>query len=402
MAVKRNPDEQPPRRPRIKGRPNPEDGNSANENQEGAPPSDDDTTDENELGDDLFGSDPFGEFVPDSSSNQLDVSTQPPIDEPEPFAVSELGEIASSVGPTDEPPVEINYPSNSPESADVVEIPWDENTSYFFMFGVKGAGKSVILSGLFYNILAHREGDDLRNKNDHEIEHQDRGTKLINNLLEQVPDGSWPSSTPTLNSESQQVPRQMNMEFLPRDPKKPEFDFCTMDMSGEDLMKLRPGSDYDKARLNDGIEAFLDLPFQNLAFLCVYPAYSSVDNAQRLSSYMQSFLDELDRTGHSDTPLLMIVSKWDLVEDGFESPAEFLRQKAPIIYNKLLKPTRTIMSFSIGNVDEAKDIYDYDPTSSNKLFGWMYKTQMGLELDEPISKSLWQKLLSRLQRSGDE
>jgi hypothetical protein len=219
-------------------------------------------------------------------------------------------------------------------------------------------------------------------------------------MLEKVKNGAWPGSTPTLNSEGKLVPRQINIEFQPNNPKKPEFKFCLMDMSGEDLMRIRPDSDHDDARFDPGIEEFLRLPHQNLAFICVYPAVSNQDPA-RMSSYVQLFLNELGQIGHQSTPIILIVSQWDRVAKDYASPTDFLQKKAPIVWARLSESGReaTIMAFSIGDVDGSTGKYSYNAESSNKLFGWMYRTQMGTELDEEVRPGLWKKIMQIINRN---
>jgi hypothetical protein len=124
------------------------------------------------------------------------------------------------------------------ENTQELEIPYDEESSYFFMYGVATSGKTVILSGLFYNLLAHRLGDNLKTLNDNNLDYQKKGTVLMDQLLDHVSNGVFPPGTSTLNSEGSIIPRQVNLEFKPKDPSKSIFKFTMMDFSGEDLMKV--------------------------------------------------------------------------------------------------------------------------------------------------------------------
>jgi hypothetical protein len=343
---------------------------------------------------------------------QLGVPTPPPEPEPEPEPEIELPPVtlppipqpvatpppmptqAAPPAPIYDEPEEFAPTYTEPEED--VEIPYDPESSYFFMFGVTDSGKTVILSGLLYNVLAHRMGDRLTNLNDHTVGHQLRGTVLMDNLLQEVPEGSWPNSTSTLDGDGKLVPRQLNLEFGPKDPAQPNFKFSVMDVSGEDLMNVRVKSDSDHSRLNPGIEAFLKLPENNLAFICIYPAESGLKNTA-LSAYLRSFIQELDKIGHHASPIIIVISKWDLVEDEYDSPADFLKAQAPIIWGIVNESERdvSLMTFSIGSVDKESGTYVYSPKNSDQLFKWMYHTQMGVELDEDLSASkggIWNKL----------
>jgi hypothetical protein len=294
------------------------------------------------------------------------------------------------IGPiiTDPPfPIEIEEVISEQE----IEIPYDEESSYFFMYGINKSGKTAILTGLFLNLYSEskREGDTIKRLNDNSIEYQKKGTILIEELLQiNKESGIFPKGTPSLASESSIIPRQMNFEFEPKDTTKPTFKFTMMDFSGEDLMNLKIKSESDKGKLPQGIETFLQLPHNNLAFICVYPI-DVLNQYSELSSYMLSFFDELDRIGHTKTPLLFVVSKWDLVQDKYESIEDFLKDKSPIIWNKINESQRKIdrLKFSIGDVDPTNNSFNYDPKNSNELFQWMYKTQMGVDLDEKLATS---------------
>lgn len=265
----------------------------------------------------------------------------------------------------------------------VFEVPYDPKSSYFFIFGVRDAGKTMMIGGLFYNLLGgYRLGDNLENINDHDHDYQKEGTILLDELLIDIPKGSFPKSTRTLISESRIIPRQINLKYGPKDPSKPKFKFTLMDVSGEDLMKVNVNSQHRDEKLDEGIETFLKLPHNNLAFVCVYPAQSGLPNSE-LSSYMRGFLDELDRLKHKSTPMVFVVTKWDLVQDKYDSVDEFFLDRDPIIWNKINEAERKAftLKFSIGEVNSASQKFNFDPTDSNKLFRWMYKTQVGQDLD---------------------
>lgn len=339
----------------------------------------------------------FDDDCPSDSSPGKEVETPPEIIIPD--------EDFEGTGISDFNDEENSYPGSEadeiPQDPTQIEILYDAESSYFFMYGVRDAGKTVILSGLFYNLMAHRLGDNLKNLNDHTLDFQKRGTVLLDQLMESVPSGKFPKSTTTLQGESQIIPRQINLEFGPKNKQLPDFKFTMMDMSGEDLMKVKVGSDEDNEKLSPGIESFLSLPDNNLAFICVYPAESGLNNHQ-LSSYIRGFLDELDRLEHKQTPMIFIVSKWDLVKDKYETIEDFFLDRDPIVWNKICESDRVaaMMKFSIGDVKTNEDgdaCFQYDPSNSNELFKWMYKTQMGVSLDEDLaSKHGFSKFMGKI------
>ena len=97
-----------------------------------------------------------------------------------------------------------------------------------------------------------------------------------------------------------------------------------------------------------------------------------------MTKYILWFIEELDRVGHTDTPILFIVSKWDLVKDKYKNVDEFFKDKSPVIWSKINEASRkcSIMKFTIGEVADDNLNYNYVPETSRQLFDWMYETQL--------------------------
>ncbi len=110
-------------------------------------------------------------------------------------------------------------------------------------------------------------------------------------------------------------------------------------------------------------------------------------------------MDTLDKKGHRNAPLLFIVSKWDTVSAEYGSAADFLKEKAAMVWGRLNESDRnvTILNFTIGQARGAR--FSYNPESSEKMFNWMYKAQMGIDLGEAVPKSFWEKVWSRVSKS---
>jgi hypothetical protein len=273
-----------------------------------------------------------------------------------------------------------------------IEIPFDEQMSYFFMFGVKGSGKSSILSSLIYYLRVLRIGDSLDKLSKTHLDFDRRGEELMDEFYKQVGRGLFPGSTSTLSSEGQKIPRQMPLSFKPADIDKSEFRLCLMDMSGEDLMKVRPDKNKGTDRLPEGIEVFLDISQSNLCFILVYSVYEALSHSDQ-ELYFDRFFDILTRKGLKEVPILLLMSKWDLVHDQFESVEDFLKKEAPLIWHHVNNPDRivTIMPFSIGHVDTNSNTYVYDHRDTEKLFAWMYHTQLGKDLNQQVDQSLFKR-----------
>ena len=326
--------------------------------------------------------------------------TPPPIPEEKIFKEEPLQYEPEILGKKQEP-VEFRPtpPSNMPPvPINPGEIKFMKDYSCFFMFGVSFSGKSAILSGLFYNLYAHKilAGHSIEKTNDLSIPNQQEGTVLLNELLAAIPRKEFPRRTPELNP-TKPLPKQINHVFRPKDKRKPIFKFSILDISGEELEKVDPAKN-NGGKLKSGIDVFLKLPENNLAFICVIPAVVPGHMDQfELSNYILNFLNTIDLKDYRKCPILFIVSKWDTVSSVYSKPEDFLKENAPLIWAKMHEADRdvTIMSFSLGEVEtkgHQTKITQFKPENSEKLFNWMYKIQMGVELDEPVSKSLWNKL----------
>ena len=283
--------------------------------------------------------------------------------------------------PIPEPPVGQTPPDDPSESIEeeITEIEIDPEMTYVFLFGIGESGKSAILSSLMYYLHAKRPGDGIQNLNQNHIAPERRGNILLDQMLTKIPKGQFPARTATLASERRIIPRQIKAKFIPGNNQKPNFKFCLLDVSGEDLERVIQKNDDKNTKLPEGIDAFLSLDPENLIFISVYPSQSNNFDHQQLSAAQRSFMDLLDQRGLSDVPMLTLVSKWDLEERNFSSSEEFIQQRAPIIWNQIMQPGRnsSISTFSVGDVDKWSQSFIYDPSDADKLFKWMYEEQLG-------------------------
>ena len=302
-----------------------------------------------------------------------------------------------------EPPFGQTPPDNSSEriKKEITEIEIDPEMTYVFLFGIGESGKSAILSSLMYYLHTKRPGDAIKNLNQNHIAHERRGNILLNDMLTRIPKGEFPARTATMASARSIIPRHIKADFIPGNGNKQNFKFCLLDVSGEELERVYQRNDDQYTELPEGIDAFLSLDPRNLIFISVYPSESNNFDDARLSAVQKSFMDLLDQRGLSDVPMLTLVSKWDLVKQNFSSSEEFIRQRAPIVWN-LIQQHGRIMSystFSVGEVDRQRQSFVYDPEDAEHLFKWMYKTQMGEPLEDQLllpnhPPSKWKKFIN--------
>ncbi len=271
-----------------------------------------------------------------------------------------------------------------------------EDTNYYMIFGIRSSGKTVALSGLMY-CLNTFQNSSVENLNNRTVPAELKGEKLYETLLSNIPDGRWFPGSPTISADDLDVPRQIHLKFKPNSPSKPEFTFCTMDMAGEDLMRMRVSENH-QVGLHPGIEEIFKIPKDYMSFICVYPAVDEEMQRSEKSSYMRSFFNILDQYEHRETPLIMLISKWDIVEDQYKDAEDFLRRNDEVIWSRLQDSDRKVsyMKFSIGTEDSGG--FKYDRQDSEKLLSWMYETAHGIPLKEPARLPWWKSLFSLFKR----
>src|SRR5690554_6012567 len=140
-----------------------------------------------------------------------------------------------------------------------IDYTYDENRSYFFVFGPSYTGKTAFLLSLYRYLKIKRIGDSFKNINDPSKSHERIGNILIRQFDEYGNTGDFPPGTTKLAGTDSELPIHLNYKFNPNPQlKKPGFEFCLMDLAGEDLAKI----DFEsKESLPDSIRTYFeDLP----------------------------------------------------------------------------------------------------------------------------------------------
>jgi hypothetical protein len=215
------------------------------------------------------------------------------------------------------------------------------------------------------------------------------GYNLQNDLMEMIEEGKWPASTSMLQAESMVFPRLIKCLYQNKDVRLPGLKFSLMDVSGEDLRKIKATNEKGRSKLSEGIEAFLHAPSNTFAAICLFPTESGVGGYAHLTSYITTFLDKLEQKGKGHVPIMIIASKWDLVADNYPNgPKEFLEKNAPRIWARLQQKQRPMdfMGYSIGKVHKdassQETNFEFMTDSPERLFKWMYQATTGHELNQ--------------------
>lgn len=301
----------------------------------------------------------------------------------------------------DQEPPPLPAPPPLPETKETNNvIEYHPDRSYFFIFGQGASGKTVLISSILYYLYTIRSGeyrDTLKNLNNSDLKHEQEGNKLWKELNQTIFTKKFPRGTTTVQNQNP-IPRHISAHFTPSS-NSPEFKFCLMDMAGEDLEKI----DYESNQsLPSSISTYIEeLPKANMCFIYVLnPDDQYFSNEKKLGLF-QAFINTLDANEHTNTPLLLLVTKWDTIKDKYVNAEDFVKKEFSPIWGTLNQNERkiTIGKFSIGEVigdnPTATNFENFDPKYPQSVFEWMYKTQVGESLNNNFQKekSFFQKIL---------
>ena len=275
---------------------------------------------------------------------------------------------------------------------------YDPDYKYFFIYGVPGSGKSVLIGSIIYSAMANSSLGSLRLQNDDKYSYQTRGTDLFNKFEVDIASGMWVRRTNTIKSDGEVRPKELKLKFTPKKKKK-EMKFVLMDMSCEDLVTLKKSQGQSSSEVPPGIKFFLkpDFPSTNLGVICMYPVdfeelirFEEDEQKRRLAianNYIMTFIHELDKAEKSDVDFILVLSKWDLVSEEYKSGIDFLKEKANIIFNRLSEDDRnvSIKIFTVGNVSE--EGFEFEYKYAEDIFKLMYLQTTGQDLIE--KKKRW-------------
>lgn len=257
-----------------------------------------------------------------------------------------------------------------------------DDRSYFFVFGPRTAGKTVIISSLISYLNDFRNvenGSSTICLNNSSVQHEKIGLELYNEVMEMQYNNEFPKGTLNIASRKEysygDVPGHVDLRYI-ESGDQDNFDFCLMDMAGEDLQKIKVELDEP---LPESIRTYIeDVPKKNMCFLYVLNPDETIDQESKAkkAALFNSFIQLLDSRDHTSTPVLILVSKWDTIENQFNDASEYIKMEFPSIWGKSNEGARdiTITSFSYGKVEDAKPV-KFNPKDAKKVFEWMYKTQ---------------------------
>ena len=192
------------------------------------------------------------------------------------------------------------------------------------------------------------------------------------------------------------------MTLKPNHPKLDQIKLNFIDVSGEDISKIKTSEDAQLTVKLKAVFNALELDSSPVVFLLITPFVTNEVNGDvdedtlqaNFVNFLKTDYPELYRKGR----LFVMVSKWDQNRDAQYSVERFIKEKRPALYS-LVQGTNTVYgAYSIGKVLETRegDITKATLVEPNDEYPWrfwdkLYQTYTGQGL---IYKSWWQRLFS--------
>lgn len=275
----------------------------------------------------------------------------------------------------------------------------DPDTTYFFVFGLASAGKSVMLSGLIYYLSAFHTKGQIKSTGDRDTDNHKRGDAVLSKMRRKVKSGEFVDRSKQIDKNEFVFPSEIHLKYVPSmSENKYEMPFCLLEMAGEDLKEIKLKDDGKSGgEFDERINSYLMHPNCSIAFICVVDPDDSDESEQVISE----FITYLEKIGRTTNPALIAVSKWDRFKEEYNNNVDKYFDDNIKLLDRITEDEDrefTKMGFSIGSVSEDDTSYDFKPSDSEKLFKWMYEIAIGIPFDQEINPSFLSKVLSSIKK----
>ncbi len=270
----------------------------------------------------------------------------------------------------------------------------DRKTTFVFLFGRPGSGKTAIISSLCHFMGTHPSGAlEVRNKSNQE------GMFFLKEIFRKGTKGLF------LERTARNKITEIDLKYTPKKPKK-SMNLTFLEMSGEDLNKVELKRDTVNggARggiLPDNIDIYLKCRRAKMVFLLV----TEQRRAQEDDVFMFEFLDYL-RKKHKNfrkPKVLLLVSKWDQYGGKYKKDiGTFVAKKMRLTNNLLTQIDGSIAYYTVGDVIEVQKeqatesmIAHFDARQADVVKRWLYQAINNRKIPRQ-GDSWWSKMLNTL------
>lgn len=264
--------------------------------------------------------------------------------------------------------------------------------------GFPQAGKSLLLSSLmYYAVKGANTPFRLFQEEDFPF---DKGRIAANQMIKYFDEGSLydPTQEGTLDL--------LGVTIQPNDPKSPPVKLGFLDLSGEDLKRIKIN---EGASFTDKINAVFNgikIDETEVIFLLITPFEPArLDNESRQDAHDRedalhydflNFLHVSQPDILKNAQFVVVASQWDRNPDPNEDIESFIQSKRPSLYNLVKKTQVTWGDYSIGKLLEStvegikmQTIVRIDYENPLRLWKMLYRLTTRKDL---IRKSWWDNL----------
>ncbi len=248
----------------------------------------------------------------------------------------------------------------------------DRKTTFVFLFGRPGSGKTAIISSLCHFMGTHPSGSlEVRNKSNKE------GMFFLKEIFKKGREGLF------LERTARNKITEIDLRYTPKKPKK-SMNLTFLEMSGEDLNKVelkrdRLNGEAKGGILPDSIDIYLKCPRINMVFLLV----TEQSRVREDDVYMFEFLDYLRKKQKNfrKPKVLLLVSKWDEYGGKYKKDiSAFVANHMKLTNNLLTQIDGTISYYTVGDVIEVQHeqateamISQFDARQADVVKRWLYQ-----------------------------
>jgi hypothetical protein len=257
----------------------------------------------------------------------------------------------------------------------------DRDTTFIFLFGPPGSGKTAITSSLAFHMGTDEEGE-LRVRDEANI----RGKALLQDIFKRVRTGTFLERSNVGNV------YEIDLTYTPLRKRK-EMNFTFLEMSGEDLkeIEIKPNATTNVEFIPQ-IDVYLGAPKLDILFFLVV----DFSEAPKWDGLMVAFLDYIAqrRENHRIPKVLLLVSKWDAYTGRHKRNNDitgFVKENMPMTFGRLNAVNGVIDYYTVGEV-EKDEIISFGPIRAAAVKRWMYYSISGIRL--PGNASWLERLLA--------
>jgi hypothetical protein len=270
----------------------------------------------------------------------------------------------------------------------------DRKTTFVFLFGRPGSGKTAIISSLCHFMGTHPSGAlEVRNKNNRE------GMFFLKEIFRKGREGLF------LERTARNKITEIDLRYTPKKPKK-SMNLTFLEMSGEDLNKVelkrnRVNGEAQGGLLPDNIDIYLKCPRVKMVFLLV----TEQSRVREDDVLMFEFLDYLRKKQKNfrKPKVLLLVSKWDQYGGKYKKDiGAFVSNHMKLTNNLLTQIDGTIAYYTVGDVVEVQHeqatesmISQFDARQADVVKRWLYQAVTNRTIPKN-GDSWWSRLSNAL------